>query len=354
MAQDLALTEEFKWLAQASFDSDDLGDAQAGGRGEVADTLSIAGNVFTFKTAEGAFEAQNPRQLYFVYLGGKKPKSRALYAGAFNDDDPQAPRCQSFDGVTPEPGMDVPGITEPTHPRVGECARTCRECPMSKWGSAVSVKTGKPVPACKEHKDIAVKVIGTDGAYLLKLPPAAWTSWDKATAKIKTAIDADKAAHDGKTMLSLGNAVFSVSFGPGMGNLIFEAKAWVQGPELAAVAALRRDPDAIDRLLWGPEGTGRRLQYETGKQTVTTRMVPAEPVQPVEHPQATKDMAKLVQAQQVLREAAQAASKALEDSQVGTPAPAEKPAKVVKPAKASYTNVNDIMAAMGLPSSETK
>src|SRR5208337_4880904 len=98
MAQDLALTEEFKWLAQASFDSDDLGDAQAGGRGELPDTLSIAGNVFTFKTAEGSFEAENPRQLYFVYLSGKKPKSRALYDGVYDPNDPKPPLCTSMDG----------------------------------------------------------------------------------------------------------------------------------------------------------------------------------------------------------------------------------------------------------------
>ena len=352
MAQDLALTEEFKWLAQASFDSDDLGDAQAGGRGEVADTLSIAGNIFSFKTSEGTYEAQNPRLLYFVYLGGKKPKSRALYAGAFNDDDPQAPRCLSFDGVTPEAGVDVPVITDPAHPRVGECARNCRECPMSKWGSAISAKTGKPVPACKEHKDIAIKVVGEAGAYLFKLPPNSWTSWDKATAKIKTSIEADKAARGGKTLLSLGNAVFSVSFGPGMGNLLFEPKAWLQGPELAAVAALRRDPDAIDKLLWGPEGTGRRLQYEQGgsKRLDPTRVeAPVGPIiiktltQERAEEQAAKDMDKLAQ---VPRGAARAASVAMEE------APGE-PDKVVKPAKASYTKVNDIMAAMGL-SSETK
>ena len=352
MAQDLALTEEFKWLAQASFDSDDLGDAQAGGRGEVADTLSIAGNIFSFKTSEGTFEAQNPRQLYFVYLGGKKPKSRALYAGAFNDDDPQAPRCTSFDGVTPEPDSDVPVITEPTHPRVGECARSCRECPMSKWGSAISAKTGKPVPACKEHKDIAVKVIGMEGAYLFKLPPAGWTSWDKATAKIKTAIDADKAAHDGKTLLSLGNAVFSVSFGPGMGNLIFEPKAWLQGPELAAVAALRRDPDATDKLLWGPEGTGRRLQYEggRGKAIDPAGNMPA----PVGTHFAVAPTSANPLGTQLPPVAAQPIKTLEQEKLVTAPVVPEKPVKAAtKPAKASYTNVSDIMEAMGL-SSETK
>src|ERR1035437_5330002 len=129
--------------------ADDFADAQSGGRGELADQLSIRDNVFTFKTSDGTTEAPNPPQLYFVYLGGKKPKSRTLYQGAFNDDDLQAPVCSSLDGVSFEPGSQEPIITDTLNPRVGQATRGCRECPMSKWGSAMSVKTGKAVRARK-------------------------------------------------------------------------------------------------------------------------------------------------------------------------------------------------------------
>jgi hypothetical protein len=264
MAQQLVASKEFAWLAEMSFGADDFADAQSGGRGELADQLSIRDNVFTFKTSDGTTEAPNPRQLYFVYLGGKKPKSRALYQGAFNDDDLQAPICTSQDGVSFEPGSQEPVITDPAHPHVGQATRGCKECPMSKWGSAISVKTGKAVPACKEHKDIVVKVMGVPGAWLFKLPPAAFNNWDKATSKLRAAIEADKAGHGGKTSLSLGNCIFTVVFGPGMGNLIFEPKGYVQGDELLEVVTLRRDPDAVDKMLWGPEGTARRMQYEGG------------------------------------------------------------------------------------------
>src|SRR5208283_2651601 len=274
MAQDVAL-QEFKWLAEMSLTGDDFADASAGGRGELPDQLSIADNVFTFKTSEGTTDAPNPRQLYLVYLGGKKPKSRTLYSGAFNADDVQAPVCTSYDGVNFEPGSQPPVITDPSHPRCGQETRNCRECPMAKWGSAVSIKTGKAVPACKEHKEIVVKVLGVPGAWLFKLPPASFANWDKATAKLKVAIAADKAAHDGKTELCLGNAVFAATFGPGMGNILFEPMGYLAKipEELAAVAELRRDQDAIDTMLWG--SMERKQQFEGG-----TAAKPAEQLTP--------------------------------------------------------------------------
>ena len=147
MANDLTQVQEFKWLAEMSIDAGDFEDASAGGRGEMADQLSIAGNVFTFKTGEGTTDAPNPRQLYFVYLGGKKPKSRALYMGRYDPEDPQPPVCTSQDGVSFEVGSQPPVITDPTHPRHGEQTRNCLECPMSKWGCSKSLMSAKAVPA---------------------------------------------------------------------------------------------------------------------------------------------------------------------------------------------------------------
>jgi hypothetical protein len=372
MANDLTQVQEFKWLAEMSIDAGDFDDAGAGGRGELADQLSIKDNVFTFKTSEGTTDAPNPRQLYFVYLGGKKPKSRSLYQGAFNDDDLQAPVCTSVDGVSFEEGSQPPVITDPQHPRCGQETRNCRECPMAKWGSAISVKTGKAVPACKEHKDIAIKVMGVPGAWLFKLPPASFTNWDKATAKLKVAIAADKAAHDGETTLSLGNAVFSASFGPGMGNIIFEPVGYLAKipEEMSQVVAIRREPEVIDKLLWG--SVERRLQYEEGK-AYGARGTPAqqeankalgreigeainavagEP--PLEYNAvppaalAAKNTAKLQQAQATLREAAQAASAALEAKQGQQAEPLAEPAKkATKPSP--YKDVGAILKGMGLP-----
>jgi len=354
MAQDVAL-QEFKWLAEMSLTGDDFAEASAGGRGELPDQLSIADNVFTFKTSEGTTDAPNPRQLYLVYLGGKKPKSRTLYSGAFNADDVQAPVCTSYDGVNFEPGSQPPVITDPSHPRCGQETRNCRECPMAKWGSAVSIKTGKAVPACKEHKEIVVKVLGVPGAWLFKLPPASFANWDKATAKLKVAIAADKAAHDGKTTLCLGNAVFAATFGPGMGNILFEPMGYLAKipEELAAVAELRRDQDAIDTMLWG--SMERKQQYEGGT-PASGRVVDAikneeptaqSPQAAAVDAQATKDMAKFQQAQATLRAAAQAASEALEAKQAVAPEPT-KPVKTTKPSP--YKDVGAILKGMGLPS----
>ena len=368
MAQDVAL-QEFKWLAEMSLDSDDFSDASAGGRGEVADQLSIKDNVFTFKTSEGTTDAPNPRQVYIVYLGGKKPKSRSLYQGAFNDDDLQAPVCSSQYGVNFEPGSQVPVISDPNHPRCGQEARNCRECPMAKWGSAISVKTGKAVPACKEHKEILVKVLGVPGAWLFKLPPASFANWDKATAKLKLAIAADKAAHDGQTTLCLGNAVFTASFGPGMGNILFEPCGYLARipEELAQVAELRRDQDALDKMLWG--SMERKQQYEGDMSPPARWLAPTDPqvmaavkgeldkidadtARVLASPdplavqvnrQASKDMAKLQQAQATLRAAAQAASEALE-AKLAPEQPAKKASK-----PSPYKDVGSILKGMGLP-----
>lgn len=381
MANDLTQVQEFKWLAEMSIDAGDFEDASAGGRGELPDQLSIKDNVFTFKTSEGTTDAPNPRQLYFSYLGGKKPKSRSLYQGAFNDDDLQAPVCTSVDGVSFEEGSQPPVITDPAHPRCGQETRNCRECPMAKWGSAVSVKTGKAVPACKEHKDIAVKVMGVPGAWLFKLPPASFVNWDKATAKLKVAIAADKAAHGGASTLSIGNAVFSASFGPGMGNILFEPVGYLAKipEEMAQVVTLRREPEAIDKLLWG--GPERRLQYEEGKAPKAALLTPGgltveeynagvpQPgngssggggaggghsieasftrPQPADPFPGDKAVAKLQQAQTTLRAAAQAASEALEAKQVAAPEPA-KPVRASKPSP--YKDVGAILKGMGLPS----
>ncbi len=354
MAQNLVPSQEFKWLAEMSFGANDFDDAAAGGRGEIADQLSIADNVFTLKASEGTTDAPNPRMLYFVYLGGKKPRSRALYAGVYDPADPQPPVCTSQDGVNFEPGSQEPVISDPNNPRVGQPTRNCKECPMSKWGSAQSKVTGKAIPACREHKDIVIKIMGVVGAWLLKLPPAAFVNWDKATAKLRTAIEADKAAHGGQTALSLGNCIFTVSFGPGQGNLLFDPKGYVQGDELIEVVELRRDQEMIDKMLWGPEGAARKLQYEEGRpavgKTVTQTQVEvaaAEQVTPtIQQPQqAPVDMAKLAQTQKVLREAAQAASAALEAKQAAVPTETTK--KTTKPAKT--VDMAALLAKMGLP-----
>ena len=362
MANDLTQVQEFKWLAEMSIDAGDFEDASAGGRGEMADQLSIAGNVFTFKTSEGTTDAPNPRQLYFVYLGGKKPKSRALYMGRYDPDDPQPPVCTSQDGVSFEPGSEQPTITDPAHPRCGQLTRNCHECPMAKWGSSKSLMTGKAVPSCKEHKEIAVKVMGVPGAWQFKMPPSSFNNWDKATAKLKVAIAADKAAHDGETTLSLGNAVFSASFGPGQGNIIFEPVGYLAKipEEMAQVVALRREPETIDKLLWG--GTERRLQYEEGKASKTALpapdlLVPVHPgieaaftrAQPADPFPGDKATAKLQQAQATLRAAAQAASDALEAKQEAAPELVpDKPKKASKPSP--YKDVGSILKGMGLPS----
>jgi hypothetical protein len=345
MGKDLALTEEFSWLLQSS--EGDLDNATASGRYELADQLSIAGNVFSFKTAEGTTESDSPRQLYFIYLGGKKPKSRSLFEGSYDEDEPKAPVCTSVDGVSFEPGSVPPVITDPNSPHIGQPTTGCRECPMSKWGSKVSLKTGKAVPACGEHKDMAVKVLGIPGVWLLRLPPASWSSWDQATSKIKLAIAADAGAHGGKSTMSLATCVFSVSFGPGMGNLIFERKAWLnpneprQRDELLQVVALRKDAEGLDRVLWGPEGTARRAQYEAPGHKVALpapiKELPAATEEPAAPPPEPAKVSRRHLAPKTLNE---------DTSPLPLPLPVVETA--MKPAAKKTPNIADIMAQMGL------
>ena len=347
MGKDLALTEEFSWLLQSSEERGDLNDASASGRYELADQLSIAGNVFSFKTSEGSTESDSPRQLYFIYLGGKKPKSRSLFEGSYDENEPKAPVCTSVDGVSFEPASVPPIITDPNSPHIGQPTTGCRECPMSKWGSKVSLKTGKAVPACGEHKDMAVKVLGIPGAWLLRLPPASWGSWDQATSKIKLAIAADAGAHGGKSTMSLATCVFSVSFGPGMGNLIVERKAWLnpneprQRDELLQVVALRKDAEGLDRVLWGPEGAARRAQYEAPGHKVALpapiKELPAATEEPAAPPPEPAKVSRRHLAPKTLNE---------DTSPLPLPLPVVETA--MKPAAKKTPNIADIMAQMGL------
>jgi hypothetical protein len=253
----------------ASFSEDDFSDASVAVASAMPNSISIQSNRFWLKSSEGEQEPPNPLKMNFVYLGGKKPVSRQYYAGAYDENNAFAPACMSYDGVVPEVGCDVPIVEATKLP-----ANTCYECPMSKFGSAFSKKTGKPVPACRTHKDIVIKVMDIEGLWLLRIPPMSIPNWDSATKKLRQVIEAEK-LKGSATPLSLGNCVFEAAFDTRgvMGILLFEPKGYVQGAELNKVVEYRKAPDDIEGMLWGPNPKARKAQYVASQKPSSVKPV---------------------------------------------------------------------------------
>src|SRR5262245_24007021 len=146
--------------------SEDLGVA-----GVMPPQISIRGNRFTLVDASGE-RFPWPDMHMDVVIIDANPKSRVYFGRDYDPADESPPVCFSDNGVGPSKNASEPQ------------GRTCAECPMSGWGSAVSKMTGKGIPACKEYRKVACIVIsGQPSAqrydvqniegmpYMLMIPP---------------------------------------------------------------------------------------------------------------------------------------------------------------------------------------
>jgi hypothetical protein len=244
----LTVTPELSYLAEFSFDND-FADA-AGSRGDFPDSISIQGNHFSFSTAEGDTDAPDPLRLHFVVLGVKKPMTYTYYEGNYDPNDATPPTWVSHDGIFLDSGLELVPLND-------------EQKAAMKWGSATSKLTGKTTMAARSHKHLVVKVMGVDGMWLLRIPPASINKyWGPMVQKLKELSDAEKAKH-GKATLSLATCVIEASFVNGaMGVLQFQPKGYLAGDEVAKVAEMHKDREAIEKMLWGPEGSARKAQYE--------------------------------------------------------------------------------------------
>jgi hypothetical protein len=240
----------------------DFADALGSTR-DMPNGISIQGNRFWLASNEGTVPAPDPLRLHFVVLGSKKPMSRRYYASPYSATNPTGPDCYSPDGVTPDGGENM------QHP-------TCAGCPKSVWGSEKSRLTGALVPACRQHKDMVVKVMGVPGKWMFSIPPASIKkNWDPLVKRIQ-AMAKDEEQKNGQATLCMANCVIEATFAPGVNGIMeFKPRGYLAGEEEIEVVELHKDRESIEVMLWGPKGSERKAQYEG------TRAGPVQPVQVV-------------------------------------------------------------------------
>lgn len=89
-----------------------------------------------------------------VILDFAKRRGRAYYTGDYDPAKVSAPICWSDDGIAPDASLPGPdGAFDPDKPH--KVSAACASCPMSVKGSKITAN-GKSVPACSEHRMIAV------------------------------------------------------------------------------------------------------------------------------------------------------------------------------------------------------
>lgn len=118
-----------------------------------------------FRIIEGDTETVLDSLAIDVVIVGANPRlSKLFYAKQWAPDaEPEAPDCQSLDGIAPDP--------ESTSPQNDLCAT----CPQNAWGSKINPSTGKEIKACSDLKRLAVVAADdpTGPIYLLNVTPAA-------------------------------------------------------------------------------------------------------------------------------------------------------------------------------------
>lgn len=274
MAQEMVISKELSYLAELSVGMFEDANYSAN---PVPNTISIRQNRFWLVSSEGRTQTPNPLKLHFVTLGAKAPEGRTYYEGAYDPENSSMPDCFSYDGVTP----DARGPKRQ--------AEACGSCKQSMWGSATSKLTGAMVPACRTHKDIVIKVMGVEGAWLLRIPPASIKKqWAPLVKRIEDVAKVEQAKHGKSTMTMLTTVVESVFDDDAQGVLNFRPLGYLSQSEAPAVIALAEDRDAIAQSLWGPEGATRAAQWanprnEPVAQSAIVQPLPINPEPPPGH-----------------------------------------------------------------------
>lgn len=139
--------------------------------------VSIEGGRFTLVDASNneipvpTFDPKIGVYLDAAIIDVNEHMSRMFYLKPY---DPSAagapPDCWSDNGIAASIGASAVPLLEAPHPRAGQPAATCTECPMAVWGSKVSAQ-GKNIPACSQKQKTALLVPGFSTLFLLAVPP---------------------------------------------------------------------------------------------------------------------------------------------------------------------------------------
>ena len=122
--------------------------------------VSILGGRFTLVDAAGNKKSVETTYLDCVIIDGQKGRSRTFWGvgAVFEGDNSGPPLCYSDNNIGPSINAQEPQ------------AQTCAVCPMARFDSDVSKMTGKPVPACKVLKKLAIMLPGFAFPFQLRIP----------------------------------------------------------------------------------------------------------------------------------------------------------------------------------------
>lgn len=128
--------------------------------------ISLKDDRFTLIQANGEPHpsVKSSLELDVIIVGTNNGVSQIYYDGAYDPTSPAAPACWSDNQIGPSKDAMQPQ------------SETCALCPRAVWDQISP--NGTKVPACNQHKKIAVIVAGGGATvYLLSIPPASLKPW---------------------------------------------------------------------------------------------------------------------------------------------------------------------------------
>jgi pyruvate/2-oxoglutarate dehydrogenase complex dihydrolipoamide acyltransferase (E2) component len=196
-----------------------------------------------------------------VVLDMGKHRSRAYYAGGFEDGANKRPDCYSKDGIKPDEGVKEP-----------QCA-TCAQCPQAVKGSKTT-DNGKATTACGQFKRIVVipsasSIIKDHPPMLLRI--AQTSMWDKDNAENESkgwyAWDQYLDMLRARNVMHTGTVETRVKFDARVAypKLLFSASRWLSPDETAIVKQrLESDAETIAKIINGGDNDGLMGQPTNG------------------------------------------------------------------------------------------
>lgn len=138
--------------------------------------VSIQGGRFTLVDSAGNKKPVDTLYLDCVVIDGKKGRSRVFWGvgAVFEGEQSGPPLCFSDN--------DIGASSLAQQPQ----SLTCATCVMARWDSDVSKMTGKPVPACKTMKKLAIMVPGFNFPFQLRVPVMSHSGLQAYSAQFST------------------------------------------------------------------------------------------------------------------------------------------------------------------------
>ena len=235
-----------------------------GGRFTLIDASNNEIPVPTFDPAIGVY-------LDAAIIDVNQHMSRMYFAEAYDSNaEGTRPDCFSDNGVAASIGAASVPLLQPPHPRAGQPAATCSECPMAVWGSKISAQ-GAKIPACSQKQKVALLIPGFQTLFLLAVPPASHKFLREYVEKCKG------------SGINMADVITRISFVPGVqGTLQFSGVNYIDAPTatLRQAAYAEKKTDALVGRNDVPRTAGAIAHQPTGQEQATIQ-VTGQPTQPV-------------------------------------------------------------------------